>query len=204
MRLFPAKSVFLYFIKFNIMIIIGITGTLGAGKGTIVEYLIKNKNFFHYSVRGYLIKEIQKRGLEVNRDSMVLVANDLRKKHNPAFIIDELFKEALEAGQNAIIESIRTPGEIDLLRTKNNFYLLAVDADMHVRYERIVSRKSETDNISFETFAENEKREMNNSDITKQNLSECIKRADFVINNGGTLEELEWQIDKIFNKIYSK
>ena len=50
MRLFPAKSVFLYFIKFNIMIIIGITGTLGAGKGTIVEYLIKNKNFFHFNI----------------------------------------------------------------------------------------------------------------------------------------------------------
>jgi len=37
------------------MLIIGITGTLGAGKGTIVEYLVKNKNFKHYSVSGYLI-----------------------------------------------------------------------------------------------------------------------------------------------------
>ena len=33
------------------MIIIGITGTLGAGKGTIVDYLVKQKGFVHYSVR---------------------------------------------------------------------------------------------------------------------------------------------------------
>jgi len=186
------------------MIIIGITGTLGAGKGTIVDYLIKNKNFVHYSVRGYLIKEIQRREMEVNRDSMVLVANDLRKKHNPAFIIEALYKEALEKGQDAIIESIRTPGEIDLLRTKSNFYLLAVDADVHVRYERIVARQSETDNISFETFAENEKREMESNDPTKQNLSSCIKRADFIITNSGNVENLYTQIDIIFKKINTK
>ena len=183
------------------MIIIGITGTLGAGKGTIVDYLINKKEFVHYSVRGYLIKEIIKLGMEVNRDAMVTVANDLRKRHNPAFIVEELYKEAFEKGQNAIIESIRTPGEIDLLRTKSNFYLLAVDADAHSRYQRIFLRQSETDNISFDTFVANEKREMNNLDPAKQNLSECITRADFVINNSGTVNELYIQIENIFNKI---
>ena len=36
------------------MIIIGITGTLGAGKGTIVDYLCKKRGFLHYSVREFL------------------------------------------------------------------------------------------------------------------------------------------------------
>ena len=39
------------------MITIGITGTLGAGKGTIVEYLQKEKGFSHYSVRAFLTDE---------------------------------------------------------------------------------------------------------------------------------------------------
>ena len=59
--------------------IIGITGTLGAGKGTIVECLLE-KGFKHYSVREFLVEEICKRGLEVNRNSMVLVANELRAR----------------------------------------------------------------------------------------------------------------------------
>lgn len=43
------------------MLVIGITGTLGAGKGTIVDYLVDSKGFAHYSVRAYLIEEIKKR-----------------------------------------------------------------------------------------------------------------------------------------------
>ena len=68
------------------MLIIGITGTLGAGKGTIVDYLINNKGFQHFSVRGFLLQEIRKRDLPENRDSMVIVANDLRKQNSPSFI----------------------------------------------------------------------------------------------------------------------
>lgn len=58
-------------------IIFGITGTNGAGKGTVVEYL-KTKGFEHLWVTGLITEEIVKRGMPVNRDSMRIVANDLR------------------------------------------------------------------------------------------------------------------------------
>ena len=65
-------------------IIIGITGTLGAGKGTIVDYLVKKYRFNHFSAREDVInKEIEKRSLPITRDNMVLVANDLRKNYGP-------------------------------------------------------------------------------------------------------------------------
>ena len=54
------------------MITIGITGTLGAGKGTIVDYLVQNRGFVHYSVRAFLIEEIKRRGLEANRDTIAI------------------------------------------------------------------------------------------------------------------------------------
>lgn len=183
------------------MIILGITGTLGAGKGTVVDYLVKNKGFVHYSVRGYLTREIQNRGLELNRDSMVLVANDLRSKHNPAYIIEELYEEAKKVGKNCIIESIRTPGEVQSLKKRENFYLLAVDADPKTRYDRIVLRGSETDHISFEEFIANEKREFTSDDPNKQNLSWCINNADFMLENNEEFEEFFKRIDKILNQI---
>ena len=49
------------------MITIGITGTLGAGKGTIVDYLIQHRGFVHFSVRAFITEEINRRGREVNR-----------------------------------------------------------------------------------------------------------------------------------------
>lgn len=178
------------------MKIIGITGTLGAGKGTIVEYLADRKGFRHYSVRQYLNCEIEKRGLAVNRDSMTQVANELRAKNNPAFIIQELYKQACQQGENAIIESIRTPGEIDFLKKKGNFLLLAIDADPYIRYERITQRKSTTDEVDFETFMANEKREMTTTDPNKQNLKKCIEQADTVLMNNGSIEDLYLQLEE--------
>jgi len=177
------------------MLIIGITGTLGAGKGTIVEYLVKQKGFGHYSVRQYLIKEIKKQGLPVNRDSMVVTANTLRAKYNPAIIIQELYKEAKKKNENAVIESIRTPGEIDFLEKQGDFVLLAVDADPQIRYERITHRRSSTDEVNFQKFIEDEKREMSTTDPNKQNLKKCIEQADIVLTNNGTVEELYAQLE---------
>lgn len=177
------------------MQIIGITGTLGAGKGTVVDYLIQEKGFKHFSVRQYLIEEMKKRGLANNRDNMVVTANDLRSKNSPSFIIEELYKQAKQKGGNAIIESIRTPGEIDFLKKQGSFLLLAVDADPGVRFERIKGRKSSTDDIDFEKFVEDEKREFTSDDPNKQNLQRCIELADIVLMNDGTINGLYKQLE---------
>lgn len=180
--------------------IIGITGTLGAGKGTVVEYLVKNKGFLHFSVRGYLVDELIRQGLPVNRDAMVELANKLRARNNPAFIVEELLIKASQAGTHSIIESIRTPGEIAALRNHPGFVLLAVDADARIRYDRIRLRNSETDRISFETFLDNEHREMYATDPTKQNLSACISQADFLILNDNSLDALHRRIETFIKK----
>lgn len=59
-------------------LIIGITGTNGAGKGTAVEYLVKEKGFSHYSVSGYLTQVLKRRKKEINRDNLREIANEIR------------------------------------------------------------------------------------------------------------------------------
>jgi dephospho-CoA kinase len=183
------------------MIIIGITGTLGAGKGTIVEFLVQNKGFDHYSVRTFLLEEIRKRALPENRDSMYNLANELRSQFGPSYVTDQLYFEAKESGRNCVIESIRTPGEIDSLRSRGEFYLFAADARPELRYERIQIRKSETDHITYAEFLENESREMNTSDPNKQNLRKCISMADFIFENNGSVRELKMQVEKALKEI---
>jgi len=183
------------------MLIIGITGTLGAGKGTVVEYLTCKKGFVHYSVRAYLLDEIRRRGMPENRDSMYFLANELRAQHGPSFVTDQLYGKAVESKADCIIESIRTPGEIFSLRGKGNFFLFAVDADRKLRYLRITERQSETDHISFDTFLENEAREMETLDPGKQNLHACIREADFLFANDSTKEALFSAVEKVLLQI---
>ncbi|MFW5746550.1 MAG: AAA family ATPase [Nanoarchaeota archaeon] len=181
--------------------IIGITGTLGAGKGTVVEYLVEKKGFAHFSVRQYLTGIIKRRDLPLNRDSMVAVANELRAAHSPSHIVQQLYEQAARRGGNVIIESIRTPGEVDALKMKKEFLLLAVDAEVHTRYERVCQRASETDNIDFETFVANEQREMHNEDPAKQNIAACMEMADIRLSNDDTKEQLYARIEDVLTKV---
>ena len=183
------------------MTVIGITGTLGSGKGTIVEYLVKEKGFIHFSVRQFILKEINKRNLPENRDSMVIVANDIREKNSPSYITDQLYFQSQESGKNAVIESIRTPGEVESLKSKGRFYLFAVDANPKVRFDRIKLRNSETDQIDYQTFIDNEKREMTSSDPNKQNLIKCREMADFLFMNDGSIEDLYLEVEKVLTQI---
>ena len=179
--------------------IVGVTGTNGAGKGAVVDYLVQ-KGFKHYSAGGFITEEIEKRGMPVNRDSMRLVANDLRKSQNPAYLFESLYQRALDGGGDAVIEAPRAIAEGEFLKGKD-VPLIAVDADRTIRYERISKRGSVKDNVSFEQFSAQEDRELNATEAHDMNILGVMQLADFTLNNNGTLEELHAQIDEVLKKI---
>ena len=180
--------------------IIGITGTLGAGKGTIVRHLIEHHGYKHYSVREFLNREVARRGMSLNRDSQVAVANELRSQYGSEYIVKMIMEKALKDGGKAVIESIRAVGEAEYLKS-HGALLWAVDADIKIRYERIRKRNSETDAISYEKFAQDEGREYKNSDPKKQSLSEVIAMSDILFYNNGKEGEL---IEKVRGALQSR
>ena len=176
--------------------IIGVTGTNGAGKGTVVDYLVQEKGFKHYSARDFLVEEIERRGMPVDRNSMNIVGNDLRAKNGPAYVIEQLFARAQETGGDAVIESVRAVGEAEFLRA-NGVKLLTVDADPRVRYERVVGRGTGTDKVDFETFIAQEERELTSTDPTKHNMLGVMERADYKLENNGTLKEFHRTLEAL-------
>jgi len=185
------------------MITIGITGLLGAGKGTVVSYFEKF-GFAHYSAREYLTEELNRRKVPVRRDTMTDLADELRKDHSSAYIIERLYEQARKGGRDCIIESIRALGEVDFLEKQSNFYLIAVEASIENCYARISKRKSDLDFVSFERFKADNAREMDSSDPTKGNIKGCMERADFTVTNDGTIEELYKKLDGVLKRIKGK
>lgn len=185
------------------MVIIGITGTIGAGKGTAVK-LLRHHGFQHYSVREFLKGKLEKMNIEPNRDQLLKLANSLREKGGPSAIVDAIYEEASKNTSDAIIESIRCPGEIDSLKKKGNIFILAIDADQKTRYGRISKRKSETDSVTFEEFKTQEEREFSNEEPFKNNLKKCIAMADYTLENSGSYEELKRQIEIFYNEYLKK
>lgn len=178
--------------------IIGLTGSFGAGKGCVADYLVNKKGFAHFSARSFITSEIQKRGLPINRDTMAEVANDLRKNGGPTFIFEQLVNQAKEHGGNAVVESVRAVAEAKYVKEQGGV-VLGIDADPKVRYERTVARGSETDHVSFEEWHDQEKRESNPDDPTKQDIFGALKESDAIIFNTDSIEVLESEVDVLLN-----
>lgn len=175
--------------------VIGITGTDGAGKGAVVEYL-KKKKFAHYSVRILITKEIEKRGLEVDRPQMRLIGNAMRNEQGGAVMVKMAADIAEHEGvASYVVESLRAVQEVELLH-KNGGTLLAVDADQEVRYDRIHGRGSETDNITFKQFVEQDEIESKSANTAEQNKRAVMEMADHTIMNDGTIEELHSKVEE--------
>ena len=178
------------------MTLIGITGTMGAGKGTVTDYLVRKKGFVHYSAREFLVEEITRRGMPVNRNSMIAVSNDLRTIHSPSYIIEQLLKRAQEKNQDAVLESVLVVGEVELLHQAGAL-LVSVDADQKTRYERIVARQSETDQVTFETFVAQEEKKRHSDNPAEQSVADVMSMADIQLTNSGTVEDLETELERV-------
>ncbi len=180
--------------------IIGITGTDGAGKGTVVEYL-KESGFRHYSSREFIVAEIERQGLIVTRNQMRLTANELRKQHGNEFVVQQAYEKAQAEGvTNAVIESVRALAEAKYLKAQGGV-LLAVDAEQKLRYQRVQERRSVSDQVTFVDFCEHEALEKNDPDPHGMQKAAVIEMADYTIDNSGSLAELEDQVDTFLQSL---
>jgi len=180
--------------------LIGVTGTNGSGKGAVVEYLVSSKGFSRYSARTVILEEVRNRHLAESRSVMREVANDLRKEHGSAYVIERLYEMAKD-DTKAVIESIRTIGEAEFLK-KHDALIFAVDAERKRRYDRVANKAGkEVAHMSFEDFCTIEDREMASREPWDMNVFGVMQLADAHIDNNGTLDELHEAIDKALMEV---
>jgi dephospho-CoA kinase len=177
-------------------LVIGITGTHGAGKDTVAKFFIE-KGFHFYSHSEELRNLLKKKGLKETRENLFNLGNLLRQEKGNNFL-SKLILEKLE--KPAVVVSIRHPQEVEeYKKALKNFLLLSVDAPPRLRYNRIRARKqySGEDQISFEDFQKEEAKEMSGIGANQQ-ISKVMAMADFKITNDGTLKNLKQNLNRLY------
>jgi dCMP deaminase len=182
--------------------IIGLTGKNGAGKTAVLEYL-QRRGFEAYSLSDEIREEIRIRGQQVTREVLIDVGNELREKFGPGILAMRVLRN-LESNHNYVIDSIRNPSEVQVLKRRGDFTLLAVEADVYIRFERSRHRDREGAAQTLQQFKEEEARELDSDNPANQQLHATRQKADLVVTNDGTLEDLHRQLDKLLSPLMSR
>jgi dCMP deaminase len=175
--------------------IIGLTGKNGSGKTAVSEYL-QSRGFKYLSLSDEIREEIRKRGREITREVLIEVGNELRTRYGPGVLAERMLGR-LEGGHNYVIDSIRNPSEVEVLKRRNDFTLLALDADPAIRFERSRKRGRENAAQTLGQFLEEEARELHSDDPASQQLNATLRAADHIVANDRSLEELHRRLDEL-------
>jgi len=182
--------------------IIGLTGKNAAGKGEVAKFL-QDRGFYYASLSDELRAELKHRKLALTRDHLTRIGNELREKHGPG-VLAERIQKTLRDSRNTVVDSFRSPGEVESFRRRKDFVLWAVIADPKIRFERIKSRGREKDPDTLAHFVAVERREAHNTDPSKQSLDACERLADQRVPNNGSFEDLHRRLAALLQSVLKR
>jgi len=185
--------------------IIGITGTNGSGKDTVADILVKKLGWPHFSLSDELRGICKETHIKSTRDNLIKFGREIRNKKG----LDYLSQKVLsKVSDNFIATSIRNLAEIEPFKKSAKFILIAVNAPIEVRYQRVINASKDRSgykvgegSVSLGKFRDKEQIEMQGTGRADQQLQILIDMADAKIENGGTMEELENKVDKLLEEI---
>ena len=177
--------------------LIGLTGRNASGKSTIVNWF-SNKGLKTSSCSDSIRAWLAEQDIDPTRDALIEGGRELRRKGG-AGVLAEMLLEILD-GEDAVVDSIRTPGEVEALRKRDDFILIEVRANTETRWERLQSRARPGDPLDKDTFIEQENAEAVAKDAAGQALDATAELADLVILNDGTEQELLSDLEELYMK----
>ena len=178
--------------------VIGIVGPIGSGKDTAADYIAEKYGYRIFSFRDAVREEVEKRGLEQNRENMQKVSREMRDTKGEDVFSRMILNKIIETKcGKAIVKEIRTSGDLKPIRDhfRGSMKIIKVTATEKIRYERMKERSRTGDPFSLEEFQQQEQRE------EELGYTKAFNFCDFVIPNNGTKEELYKKIDEIMSRL---
>jgi dephospho-CoA kinase len=126
-------------------------------------------------------------GLPPERAHLIFIGNELRTSGGPGVLARAILNRL---GDRDVVDSIRNPGEVEVLRTLPHFLLVGVRAAVEIRFQRCLDRRRPGDPSTLEEFRSREAEE-NSEDVARQQLNATFALADWILENDGDLGQLK-------------
>ncbi len=179
-------------------LVMGVVGPQGSGKGTVVKYLVEKYGAEQLRFGQPLQDILDRLYIPTSRPNYAKLFEGLNSSFGAEILVQAVMKDAEKHSANFIaIEGFRRWPEVESFREIPNFTLVFINAEPEIRYKRMIQRneKAGEKDLTYEQFLDQEKLS------TEVDIMDIGKTADFVLNNNGTFDELDWQIDEIIKTV---
>ena len=176
----------------------GLTGRNASGKSTLVSWF-SNRGLRSVSCSDSIRAWLSEQGIESTREALIEGGRELRRRGGGG-VLAEMLLEILD-GEDAVVDSIRTPAEVEALRNRGDFFLIEVRADSESRWKRMVDRGRSGDPSEKEVFLAQEAAEAKSDDEAGQALDATASQADITVLNDGTIADLEVKLEEIWSEL---
>lgn len=122
-------------------LIVGLSGSIAAGKTTIAKYLAESDGFIHLRSRNVLSEMLLEQGLEINENNLQNIGKSVVEKIGGAGLSELVLKDYNQSN-DYVYDSIRHVKDLDYFRNRfgTKFKLLFVEAPEQIRRERYTKR----------------------------------------------------------------
>lgn len=179
--------------------ILGLTGTICAGKSCACEMLAQ-QGFrilsFGAEVKEFIKEDLESRG-PMTRERMQYWGRRAREIYSTDFWERRLFAKINEFdSERYVVDGFRYVEQVEnFRRAYEDFYLVAIDAQPRLRYERMLARARPGDAKNWQEFLHIDARDL--GAIAGQETAKCIALADAIVMNNSTLEEFERSVKHV-------
>jgi dephospho-CoA kinase len=189
-------------VKYRFKHVIGLTGPTASGKGLAVKAIreqLGNVSITSVLLSDYIREVVRAQGLPLNRETLRMAGNARRAKDGPGAWAQEMLIRLLEKESDVlIVDSIRNPGEIEVLREVfgEGVFILATDAPIKDRIARVLNRARMDDSTDPEEIEQAMRVEMEDNPETGFGIERCRDMADMVSFGKESKEERMREIQR--------
>lgn len=178
-------------------LILGLAGEMGSGKGTIAKHVVTEHKGSVHRFSTMLRDVLNRIYVDQTRENISTMSTVLRKNFGEDLFSKTMYHDTYNDEHDiVVVDGVRRMSDVLYLKEFPHFKLIYVEADIEVRYKRLVERGENAgdETKTLEEFKNDHKLE------SELQIADLKNYANYVIDNNGTFVDLYKQVENIIKE----